>query len=310
MAYRLASIRGFEVLLNLDDRARSSGLWQYVLKPAVHKLTSAKTVVGAAAASLAARREHTAAAIAATPITSITPEQQRILDKIKGIEWYHTIDVGHGIKTPGRFDHYPLLQDYRLPASLKGQRAIDVATNNGFWAFQMEQRGAQEVVAIDVDCHGDLDLPPRQRAGSTPEELKQPRGTGFFVAQELLKSKVQRRPINVYDLSPSNVGQFDFVFVGDLLLHLLNPVKAAAAISSITSGVAHVVECYSPFLPPMTMHYQGADQATWWGVSLGALEKILYDGGFNKVELIHKFKAPSQPGQPAWMWRAVFRCTH
>ncbi len=309
MAYRLANIGGFEVLLNLDDRARSSGLWQYVVKPTVHALTSAKASLGAAMASLAPKKTEPRAE-APVPSVNLSPEQQRILGKIKGIDWYHTIDLGNGLRTPGRFNHYPLLQDYRLPETLQGLRALDVATNNGFWAFEMEKRGAREVVAIDVERHGDLDLPPRQRANSTPEELMRPRGTGFFLAKEILKSKVERRPFNVYDLSPSNVGRFDFVFVGDLLLHLMNPIKAAASICSVTSSVAHIVECYSPYLPQMTMHYQGADQATWWGVSLGALKRILWDAGFNKVELIHKFKAPSQPGQPAWMWRAVFRCAN
>ncbi len=40
-------------------------------------------------------------------------------------------------------------------------RALDVATFDGFWAFEMERRGASEIVAIDLDCADKLDLPPR-----------------------------------------------------------------------------------------------------------------------------------------------------
>jgi len=116
--------------------------------------------------------------------------------------------------------------------------------------------------------------------------------------------------MSVYDLTPERAGKFDFVMMGDLLLHLMNPVKAAANVCSVTKGVAHVVEYFNPYLPKNTVLYQGAEQSTWWGFSIDALEWVLRDAGFSKVELIHKFRAPTFPGQKAWMWRAVFRCTN
>ena len=310
MAYRLANIAGFELMLNLDDRARSSGLWQYCFKPAVHAVDRVRGAVSGAITSLGDSKESPARvaqpALAAEP----TSEQLRILERIKGIEWYHTIDLGHGVLSPGRFNHLPLVKDYCLPNRLDGMRALDVATMNGFWAFEMEKRGAREVIALDVEKLGDLDVPPIERARMTPDDLATPRGTGFFAAKEILGSKVDRRNLNVYDLSPETAGKFDFVFVGDLLLHLMNPIQAAANICKVTSGVAHIVDCYSPYLPKMTMMYLGAEQGTWWGISLSALERILWDAGFKKVELLNKFKAPTQPGQGAWMRRAVFRCTN
>jgi tRNA (mo5U34)-methyltransferase len=310
MAYRLANIAGFELMLNLDDRARSSGLWQYCFKPAVHAASRLRSAVSGAITSVAESKEPTAKVAQPLPAAAPTAEQRRILDRIQGIEWYHTIDLGNGVLTPGRFNHLPLLDDYRLPTRLDGMRALDVATMNGFWAFQMEKRGAREVLALDVEKLGDLDVPPIERARMTPEDLAIPRGTGFFAAKEILGSNVDRRNLNVYDLSPETTGKFDFVFVGDLLLHLMNPIKAAANICKVTSGVAHVVDCFSPYLPKRTMMYLGAEQGTWWGISLSALERILWDAGFKKVELLHKFKAPTQPGQGAWMQRAVFRCTN
>jgi tRNA (mo5U34)-methyltransferase len=310
MAYRLANIRGFELMLNLDDRARSSGLWQYCFKPAVHAVAGVRSAVGGAVTVLADSTKKTAKAAEAKVAAQPTPEQRRILDRIQGIDWYHTIDLGNGIQTPGRFNHIPLVKDYRLPERLDGMRALDVATMNGFWAFQMEQRGAREVLALDVEKLGDLDVPPIERAQMTEEVAGTPRGTGFFAAKEILNSKIERRNLNVYDLSPATAGKFDFVFVGDLLLHLMNPIQAAANICRVTSGVAHIVDVYSPFLPNMTMMYLGAEQGTWWGFSFSALERILWDAGFKKVELLNKFKAPTQPGQGAWMRRAVFRCSN
>ena len=186
MAYRLTNIAGFELTLNMDDRARSSRLWQYFLKPVAHSISAAKAGINGALASLAP-----AQAVVEKPteaVLSPTPEQARILNRIQNIARYHTIDLGHGVRTPGRFNHYPLLKDYSLPESLSGMRCLDVATMNGFWAFQMERLGAREVVALDVEKLGDLDIPPLERTRMSPEELSVPRGTGFLAAKEILNS--------------------------------------------------------------------------------------------------------------------------
>ncbi len=309
MAYRLANVGGFELILNLEDRARAGALWQYFFKPAAHAASGVRAAAGGALSTMFSRPRRGDPQPVSAKTDPLTPEQQTLAGRVRALEWYHTIDLGNGLRTPGRFNHYPLLRDYSLPESLAGLRALDVATMNGFWAFEMERRGA-DVTALDVATLGDLDIPPNERARLTPGQLAEPRGSGFFLASEILGSKVRREPLNVYDLSPERLGRFDFVFVGDLLLHLMNPVKAAANICSVTSGVAHVVDCFNPYLPKMTMLYQGAEQGTWWGMSLSALERVLWDAGFRKVELVHKFRAPSQPGQKAWMWRAVFRCTN
>ncbi len=309
MAYRLANVGGFELILNLEDKARAGRLCQYVLKPAAHAIAGLKAAAGGAFASLAARPPRCDPAPSTQAATAaLSPEAQSLQERIRATQWYHTIDLGNGVRTPGRFNHYPLLRDYSLPDSLAGLSALDVATMNGFWAFEMERRGAS-VTALDVGTLGDLDIPPAERARLTPEQLAEPRGTGFLLAREALRSNVRYEKLNVYELSPERSGRFDFVFAGDLLLHLMNPVRAAANICSVTSGVAHIVDCFNPYLPHMTMLYHGAEQGTWWGMSLSALERVLRDAGFRNVELIHRFKAPSQPGQKAWMWRAVFRCS-
>lgn len=307
MAFQLARTSRGNLQIGLTDQDRASGLWQYLLKPAAH-------AVGAVTA--AAHGAWMAWTASDAPEASVTlpipdhpgPEQKAILDRISEFDWYHTIELRHGIRTPGRFNHLPLLADYALPDRLDGKRCLDVATMDGFWAFEMERRGAREVLALDVSCLGDLDVPPRQRATLSEAELTAARGGSFRAAKEILDSKVERVALNVYDLSPERLGKFDFVMVGDLLLHLLNPLKAATNVCSVTSGVAHVVDCFSPYLPKLTMTYQSADQGTWWGFSLSALQRMLWDAGFEKVELKHKFRAPSQRGERPWMWRAVLDC--
>ena len=76
--------------------------------------------------------------------------------------WYHTLDLGDGVVTEGFFDHRPVLERYPIPADLTGMRCLDVGTMDGFWAFEMERRGAAEVIAIDLDDPEALDWPNQQ----------------------------------------------------------------------------------------------------------------------------------------------------
>ena len=64
-------------------------------------------------------------------------------------DWYHTLELAPGVVTPGWFDLRPVAP--RLPwPDLTGKRCLDVGTFDGFWAFEMERRGAAEVVAADI----------------------------------------------------------------------------------------------------------------------------------------------------------------
>jgi tRNA (mo5U34)-methyltransferase len=241
-----------------------------------------------------------------------TPAQEAILKRIDGIDWYHSINLGHGIMTPGMFNHQPNLPDYHLPEKLDGMRVIDVATFDGFWAFEFERRGAAEVIALDLESWNDLDLPPSQRAELSPEILNQKTGAGFRIAGEILESNVRRRILNVYDLSPEQIGKFDMVFCSDLLIHLLNPIKALQNIYNVTSGFAFIVEPYDPELNisgpyEEMLYYQGGPElCRWWSFSLRALEKMIRDAGFRKVELVNTFEFTLSAGIGKG-WHAVYK---
>lgn len=152
--------------------------------------------------------------------------------------WYHTIDIAPGVATPGWFDLRPVLHQIPLP-DVRGKRCLDIGTFDGYFAFEMERRGAAEVVAVDVEDHLLWDWPPDYRAADLardPGFSGPPKGAGFRLAAELLGSSVDWRPINIYDLDPSEIGQFDVVVCGSLLLHLRDPIRALEAVRSVTSG--------------------------------------------------------------------------
>src|SRR3954447_904682 len=154
--------------------------------------------------------------------------------------WYHTIELPDGTVTDGRFDHRPLVPHYGLPEDMSGMRALDVGTADGFWAFEMERRGA-EVVALELPRMSDRDF-PAGAAARLRGERDTPPGHRFELAQSALGSAVELVRMRVYDLDPAELGTFDFVHVGDVLLHLRDPVGGLEAIRSVTSGVAHIAD--------------------------------------------------------------------
>jgi tRNA (mo5U34)-methyltransferase len=153
---------------------------------------------------------------------------------IDSARWYHAMELPGGIVTPGDYDLPDTVKRIPFPASLEGKRCLDVGTRDGFWAFEMERRGAAEVVAIDLPSQADVDFPqPRPKLDEETVAGLEQRQSTFEIAHRALGSKVQWTPINVYDLSAEAVGEFDFAFVGTLLLHLRNPVDAMTAIRSV-----------------------------------------------------------------------------
>src|SRR5204862_4076974 len=112
-----------------------------------------------------------------------------LADRADAITWYHTIELAPGVVTAGVYDLRPYVPRYRLPERMEGLRALDVGTFDGFWAFEMERRGA-EVIAIDVEAASQFDWPASRR----PREAdRRPQGAGFELAKEALGSHVERQ---------------------------------------------------------------------------------------------------------------------
>lgn len=151
--------------------------------------------------------------------------------------WYHTMELRPGIVTPGWFDLRPVVDLLPWP-DVTGKRCLDIGTYDGFLAFELERCGASEVVATDIESHEEWDWPPAYRARGL-EYLKSvagEKGQGFAIASKVLSSSVRRVFISVYDLSPENVGVFDVVVCGSLLLHLRDPFRALESVRSVCKG--------------------------------------------------------------------------
>jgi tRNA (mo5U34)-methyltransferase len=229
-------------------------------------------------------------------------------------QWYHTITFPDGEVTPGIYDHRELLPHYGLPDDLAGKTVLDVGTANGFWAFEMERRGA-DVTAVDLHSSLELDFPP-QVLSLLRTMPPRPRGQRFREAHARLASKVRYVDLSVYALNEKDLGKFDLVHAGDLLLHLERPLEALRRFRDVVDvgGQLILSDVVDPDLPPRegmeftTKYLGGWDTTTWWYPSIDALGQMIIDAGFSAVELHLLYMLPTR-GRDEGPWRAVFRAT-
>jgi tRNA (mo5U34)-methyltransferase len=238
------------------------------------------------------------------PMTSTNAESD-IRERIRAHkQWYHTLELAPGLVTPGWFDTRKVVDLLPLPPSLEGKRCLDIGTFDGFWAFEMERRGAAEVLAIDLLDKQGWDWP----VNSPPDVVdalaeRKAEGDGFELALEALESRVVRRELSVYMLDQADVGAFDFVYFGSLLLHLQNPVRALERVRSVCNGLLLSVDAIDiglsiahPNRPVAEL--DGFGRPWWWKPNALAHVRMLEAGGFELLQRPRRFFMPPGPGQP------------
>lgn len=197
--------------------------------------------------------------------------------------WYHTIDLADDVTTPGFCDLRPFAPT-ALPASLEGRRCLDVGTFDGFWAFELERRGAASVHTLDLPDGTMADWPPNTREANLADTAASGLewGTGFLLAREALGSDVHRVLGTVYELEESwTDGPVDLVLCGTILQHLRDPVGALERMRDVLrpGGELLMIEAYS--VPLTRRHPRRAvaeyrpvvpgSRYTWWLGNLATL---------------------------------------
>src|SRR3954452_22904362 len=208
--------------------------------------------------------------------------------------WYHTIELAPGVVTPGQIDHRRVV-DRVLPRDLRGKRALDVGTFDGFWAFELERRGA-DVVAIDVGTVDEAEWPPlqRERLRARAQEWGIELGRGFALASEVLDSRVERVVRSVLEVAAEDLGgPVDLVFMGALMLHLRDPVRALERLHGVLKpdGTLLQLEGFSvrdTLLSPRKPvgSFRAHDtEFNWWYPNLALLKAWPWAAGFTDVRL-------------------------
>jgi tRNA (mo5U34)-methyltransferase len=227
-----------------------------------------------------------------TPSTESEAALSTLRERIDELSWYHTQEPAPGVITPGMFDLRDQVHHYGLPDDLSGKRVLDVGTFEGFWAFELERRGAQ-VTALDIDRIQQLDWPPRMRP---PEDGE--RGEGFRLIRDAIGSSVERVGLSIYDATPDALGgTFDLVFCGSVLIHLRDPMLALERMVSLCDGRLILAEEYSrrfdrlPFKNLVEFRGESASMV-WWRPSSRAWVAMVRCAGFEDPRIRGRFNLP------------------
>jgi tRNA (mo5U34)-methyltransferase len=215
--------------------------------------------------------------------------------EIAEIGWWHTIDLGNGIVTPG-IDASPAnLKWLDLPENLQGMTVLDIGAWDGFFSFEAERRGASRVLATDSFVW------EGKGRGSK---------AGFELARRALHSTVEDMNVDVLDLSPETVGTFDLVLFLGVLYHMRHPLLALEKVYSVTRDLV-IVETHVDLLgcewPAMRFYPTtglAGDPTNWWGPNPAAVVTMLETVGFRTIETVRLLEGNDQQGRfVAHAWR-------
>jgi tRNA (mo5U34)-methyltransferase len=252
-------------------------------------------------------------------------EIRRQVDEIP--YWWHSMDVGHGIVTPGlkwgggRDVMEAELGRQHLPADMSGKTVLDIGSYDGYYAFEAERRGAARVLALDhfawLNHLGpgsdsvDLSLQYLKPDGLPAPGATTPGKRPFDTARELLGSDVESLVADFMHFGLDRLGSFDIVLYLGVLYHMEEPLRAMRRVAQVTRELA-IIESeaivvsggeelsLAEFVPDRRLN---RDPTNWWVPTIRALEGLASAAGFSRTALVD---GPTPAPPPAFS--GVHRC--
>ena len=184
---------------------------------------------------------------------------EELRQKVYARPWFHRIDLGNGIITPGVDNSSEKLSYLDFPVDLRGKSVLDIGAYDGFFSFEAERRGAAKVVAADYFCWTQSGMADRR---------------GFDIAHAALHSKVEPVLIPVEDMLPKALGTFDLVLFLGVLYHSPDPFPYLRIVRSLCKHQL-ILETHIDaidYARPAMVFYPGAtlnnDPSNFWGPNL------------------------------------------
>jgi tRNA (mo5U34)-methyltransferase len=208
--------------------------------------------------------------------------------------WFHCIELGGGLKTKTAsvmgepIEHpEPTWQIVRqcLPADLSGKSVLDVGCNAGFYSVEAKRLGSKRVLGVDA-----------QR-----KHIRQ----ALFV-RKVLGLDIEYRRMDVYELDPRVIGEFDITLALGLVYHLKHLVLGLEKLYGVTRELLIVETAIIPLeqTPPPFVQSLGRLKQTlhplacvensaagpeavfnWFLPSQAALKTLLENVGFEDVTI-------------------------
>jgi tRNA (mo5U34)-methyltransferase len=201
--------------------------------------------------------------------------------RVNSIDWFHSIDLGNGIVSPGRKSLDDIAEEQRRffdPIKLEGATVLDVGAWNGAHAFGAKRRGASRVLAVDHYAWSSEYFRGRE---------------AFDMANDALGLNIEVMDIDVPAISPGTVGTFDVVLFLGVLYHLPSPLEGLEAVADVTKDCL-VIETHSDLMDhpsPALAYYPSVtlegDGSNYFGPNLPFIVEVLKECGFTVFDSRH-----------------------
>jgi tRNA (mo5U34)-methyltransferase len=201
-----------------------------------------------------------------------------LAERVAEFYWWHSIDLGQGIVTPGMKTPAVMSLEEGLvfgDANLAGKTLLDVGAWNGGFSVAAARRGAR-VTALDHFAGTASNFRGRETLDLVI------RATGLDIA-------VVDRDVDAVALD--DLGSFDWVLFLGVFYHLPAPVSVLRKVANLAKETL-VVETYVDDAlgeKPAMRFYPGNelnnDESNWWGPNTACMMALLEMIGFSRIEV-------------------------
>ncbi|MCU0788780.1 MAG: class I SAM-dependent methyltransferase [Verrucomicrobia bacterium] len=226
------------------------------------------------------------------PVTYAIPQ---LVEDPSLCQFYHRMEIPGVGEVGGEWDLRQTIDSYLGEYDFTGQRVLDVGAATGFLTFEIERRGAREVVSFDMEDGAQWDIVPhalaRGDAGAFLEQVQ--RGhkrlkNAYWFAHSRLGSRARAYYGDIYRM-PANLGPFDVAVMGMILGHLRDPLHAIANVAALCSS--HLILTNQALYAKDPLAYlmpsrENKERLAWWALSDACLKQMLRILGFEVVKVV------------------------
>ena len=160
-----------------------------------------------------------------------------------------------------------------LPDQLQGKSFLDVGSNDGYFCFEAENRGAIAATAADIYHDGG-------NSNRTGWSVK-----GVTLLRDYLNSNVEIKNQSIYDLHLLN-RQYDVVWCSNVISWLDNMNEAIAQLAGVCKDTLYLKDGYlTRFDPEPVLQYEKVKNLVSFRANISYITAVLKQNGFKSVEV-------------------------
>lgn len=202
------------------------------------------------------------------------PDKQTLFKQILAYPtWRQRIPLGEKDLATSGYLSIPNEWEYNyIQPSLAGKSFLDVGSNDGYFCFEAEKRGATDVLGVDIYHDGG-------NSNRTGWSIK-----GVSLLKQFLSAKAEFKSHSIYDLDKLN-RKFDVVLCASVIAWLDNPNEAIKQLSEICTDTLYLKDGFlTKYDPEPVLLYEKPRDLVTFRPNLSYMKAILKSHGFKTFE--------------------------